>query len=86
MRLVKINDIILNMDNIAVIRSSTVGEDYGGGVEVYAYSAGQRIYLGHCNSKEDYQQWIDTVYKEFGEHFLGEIIAINDDENKELWK
>ena len=85
MRLVKINDIILNMDNIAVIRGVKAGKDYGGGVEVYAYTAGQKICLGHCDSQEDYQQWIDAVYAEFGEHFLGEIIVTEDDE-EELWK
>lgn len=86
MRLVKINDIILNMDNIAMIRGNRVGKDYGGGVDVYAYSAGQKIVLGHCDSQEDYQQWIDMVYTEFCEHFLGEIVATNDDEDEELWK
>ena len=86
MRLVKINDIILNMDNIAVIRGNRIGNDYGGGVDVYAYSAGQKICLGHCDSQEDYQKWIDAVYTEFSEQFLGEIIATNDDEEEELWK
>ncbi len=86
MRLVKVNDIILNMDNIAVIKGSRVGKDYGGGVDVYAYSAGQKIGLGHCDNQEDYQKWIDAVYTEFGEHFLGEIIATNDDDGEELWK
>lgn len=89
MRLVKVNDIILNMDNIAVIRSSAVGEDYGGGVDVYTYSAGQKIYLGHCDSKEDYQKWVYTIYTEFGEHFLGEMVSTDDDEEEpdleELW-
>ena len=86
MRLIKINDFVLNMDNIAVIRGSRIGNDYGGGVEVYAYSAGQKIILGHCNSQEEYQQWIDAVYEEFGEHFLGEIIATSDEDEEELWK
>lgn len=85
MRLVKINDVILNMDNIAVIRSSRVGKDYGGGVDVYAYSAGQKICLGHCDSQEDYQQWVDAVYGEFGEQFLGETIKSDDDDGEELW-
>ena len=85
MRLVKINDIILNMDNIAVIRGIRAGADYGGGVDVYAYSAGQKIGLGHCDSQEDYQQWVDAVYGELGEHFLGETIKL-DDEEEELWK
>ena len=85
MRLVKINDVILNMDNIAVIRGSRVGKDYGGGVDVYAFSAGQKICLGHCDSQENYQQWIDAIYGEFGESFIGEIVSV-DDEEEELWK
>jgi hypothetical protein len=82
MRLVKINDIILNMDNIAVIKGKEANNNK---VNVYAYTADQEIWLGICDSREDYQQWVDAVYTEFGEHFLGEIIAINDDE-EELWK
>lgn len=86
MRLVKINNIILNMDNIAVIRGDRVGKDYGGGVNVYAYSASQKIGLGHCDSQEEYQRWINAVYTEFGEHFLGEIVVDDDEEEEELWK
>ena len=82
MRLVKINDIILNMDNIAVVK----GKDADSGkVNVYAYTAGQEIWLGICDNREDYQQWVDAVYTEFGEHFLCEMISVDDDE-EELWK
>ena len=79
MRLVKINDIILNMDNIAVIKGKNADN---GRVNVYAYTAEQEIWLGICDNKEDYQQWVDTVYTEFDKHFLGEIIATNDDEEE----
>jgi hypothetical protein len=84
MRLVKINDVILNMDNIAVIR----GKDTGNGkVNVYAYTAGQEIWLGICEDREDYRQLISTVYREFGESFMGEIVYTeDDDEEEELWK
>lgn len=85
MRLIKVNDIILNMDNIVVIKGSKLGEDYSGGVDVYAYSADQRIYLGHCDSQEDYQQWIDALYEEFNDRFLNKVIITND-EDEELWK
>ena len=85
MRLIKINDVILNMDNIAMIRGSKVGEDYGGGIDVYVYSAGQKFYLGKCDSEEEYQQWVDMVYAGFSEQFLGETVTI-DDEDRELWK
>ena len=86
MRLVKINDIILNIDNIAVIRGNRVGKNYDGDVDVYAYSAGQKICLGHCDSQEDYQKWIDAVYAEFTDQFLGETISVEDDDEEELWK
>lgn len=82
MRLVKLNDIILNMDNIAVIRGKDTDNSR---VNVYAYTADQEIWLGVCDNKEDYQQLINAVYKDFGEHFLGETIKL-DDEDKELWK
>ena len=84
MRLVKINDIILNMDNIAIIK----GKDTGNGkVNIYAYTAGQEIWLGICKDREDYQQLISTVYREFGKSFMGEIVYTeDDDEEEELWK
>lgn len=85
MRLVKINDVILNMDNIAVIK----GKDTGNGkVNVYAYTAGQEIWLGICDHRENYRQLIREIYREFGESFMGEIVYTEDedDEEEELWK
>lgn len=82
MRLVKINDIILNMDNIAVIKGKDASNNK---VTVYAYTADQEIWLGVCDSREDYQQLIDAVYEDFGESFMGEIVYTEDDE-EELWK
>ena len=80
MRLVKINDIILNMDRIAVIK----GKDADGRrVNVYAYAEGQEIWLGICENRDTYQQLIDEIYKNFGESFIGEIVYSKDDE--ELW-
>lgn len=82
MRLVKINDIILNMDNIAIIK----GKDADSGrVNVYAYTVEQEIWLGVCDSRGDYQQLINAVYKDFGDSFMGEIISVDNDE-EELWK
>ena len=83
MRLVKINDVILNMDNIAIIKGK---EADSGKVNVYAYTANQEIWLGICNNREDYQKWANAIYGEFSDYFLGEIIATNDDEEEELWK
>ena len=82
MRLVKINDVILNMDNIAVIKGKDIANDK---VNVYAYTTNQEIWLGICDSREDYQQWVDALYGKFSEHFLGEVVSVDDDE-EELWK
>lgn len=80
MRLVKINDVILNINNIAVIK----GKDTGNGkVNVYAYTASQEIWLGICDNREDYRQMISEVYQEFGNAFAGEIV---EEEEEELWK
>ena len=81
MRLVKINDIILNMDNVAVIKGKDTGD---GEVIVYAYTVKQEICLGICRSREEYQQLINIVYKELGESFVGEMVYIENNE-KELW-
>lgn len=77
MRLIKINDIILNMDNIAVIKA----EDRS----MYAFTTHEKIYLGVCDSREDYQKLVNTVYKEFGDSFAGEIVYTEDDDDEELW-
>ena len=81
MRLVKINDIILNMDNVAVIKGKDTND---GEVSVYAYTVKQEIWLGVCRSREEYQQLINTVYKKLGESFVGEIVYTENNE-KELW-
>ena len=82
MRLVKINDIILNMDNIAVIKGKDIADNE---VSVYAYTVDQEIWLGICDNREDYQQLINAVYEDFGDNFMGEIVYTEDDE-EELWK
>lgn len=85
MRLVKINDVILNMDNIAVIKGKDTGNSK---VNVYVYTASQEIWLGICGSREEYRQLIREIYREFGESFMGEIVYTEDDdeEDEELWK
>ena len=82
MRLVKIDDIILNMDNIAVIKGKDIANNK---VNVYAYTADQEIWLDICDNREDYQQLINAVYEDFGDNFMGEIVYTEDDE-EELWK
>ena len=84
MRLVKINDVILNMDNIAVIKGKDTGNNK---VNVYVYTASQEIWLGICGSREEYRQLINAVYQDFGDSFMGEIVYTeDDDEEEELWK
>ena len=83
MRLIKINDIILNMDNIAVIKGKYIANNK---VNVYAYTVDQEIWLDICDNREDYQQLINAVYEDFGDNFMGEIISVDDDEKEELWK
>lgn len=83
MRLVKINDVILNMDNIAVIKGKDIANNK---VNVYAYTTDQEIWLGICESREDYQQLINAVYKDFGDSFIGEIVYTEEDDEEELWK
>lgn len=86
MRLVKINDIILNMEHITLIkgRDKYNLDDKYEGVDVYAYTPyGKEIYLGRCENREDYKTVIDSVYKDFGEYFAGEIV---EEEDEELWK
>lgn len=83
MRLVKINDVILNMDNITMIKSK---DTVNNKVSVYAYTVNQEIWLGICDSREDYQRWVDALYGEFSEHFLGEVVSVDDDNEEELWE
>lgn len=91
MRLVKINDIILNLDRIVVIKGEPSYEidddnDRLRWVNVKAYvESGNSVLLGRCNTQEDYQELVNTLYKEFSEQFIGDVI-IEDDDEKELWK
>ena len=82
MKLVKINDIILNMNNVVAIKGEDSCSDDD--VNVYAYTESDRIFLGVCKSRQDYKELIDAVYANFGNAFAGEIF--DEDENeKELW-
>lgn len=88
MRLVKINDIILNMDRIAVIKGRNVSSDYGGGVAVYAYvDSSSYVELGRCETKEDYEEFMSGLYKGFQESFEDEVIPRDEEEIdlEELW-
>ena len=88
MRLVKVNDIILNMDRIAVIKGRTRGESYGGGVAVYAYvDSSSYVELGVCENTEDYEKFMSALYHGIQETFIDEVVPRDDyTENlDELW-
>lgn len=85
MRLVKINDVILNLDKIVLIKGELSSND---ATEVYVkvyVENGDYILLGRCESQEDYQELMNILYKEFSEQFIGDVVSI-DDEEKELWE
>ena len=82
MRLIKINNIVLNLDRIVVIKGQRIDYDR---IKVYAYTdTANSIVLGECENEDDYEKWLDAVYSELGQTFKGEIVPIEDDE--ELWE
>ena len=90
MRLVKVNDIILNMDRIAVIRGRNRSKDYGGGVAVYAYvDSSNYVELGVCETQEDYEKFMSALYHGIQETFIEEVVPrddyTNEEELEELW-
>lgn len=90
MRLVKVNDIILNMDRIAVIKGRRRGESYGGGVGVYAYTdSSNYVELGVCETEEDYEKFMSALYYGVQEIFNDEVVPRDDyiekEELEELW-
>ena len=90
MRLVKVNDIILNMDRIAVIKGRNRSQDYGGGVSVYAYvDSSNYVELGVCETEDDYEKFMSALYHGVQEAFIGEVVPrddyTNEEELEELW-
>lgn len=86
MRLVKINDIILNLDQIVVIKGEDCynAQDELEYVKVRAYTeSANSVLLGHCNNREDYERWVSALYDSCGTAFPHEIVF---DEDKELWE
>lgn len=79
MRLIKVKDVILNMDRIAVIR----GRSYDSEVAVYAYvDSSNYVNLGVCETQEDYEEFMEGLYEALGEKFTEEVVI---DKDKELW-
>ena len=88
MRLVKVNDIILNMDRIAVIKGRNRSQDYGGGVSVYAYvDSSNYVELGVCETQEDYEKFMSALYHGMQETFIDEVVPRDDytGDLDELW-
>ena len=83
MRLVKINDIIINMDRISLIEGSRTGDK----VYVYAYTDGSNcIKLGVCDNESDFQQFMEILYQELQDTFKGEVIPhMTEEDLDELW-
>lgn len=86
MRLVKINGMVLNLDQIVVIK----GEDCYNAkneleyVKVRAYTeSANSVVLGCCEDREGYRRLINAVYESCGKAFPHEIVY---DEEKELWE
>ena len=79
MRLVKVNDIILNMDRIAVVKGRPRSKDYGGGVSVYAYvDSSNYVELGVCETQEDYEEFMKALYHGIQEIFVNEVVPRDD--------
>ena len=88
MRLVKVNDIILNMDRIAVIKGRNRSKEYGGGVAVYAYvDSSNYVELGICETEDDYEQFMKALYHGMQETFNDEVVPRDDytGDLEELW-
>lgn len=85
MRLVKVNDIILNMDRVVVIKGRPRS---GGGVSVYAYTDNSNyVELGVCETQEDYERFMGALYHGIQENFVGEVVPRDDYtiDLEELW-
>jgi hypothetical protein len=85
MKLVKINDVILNMDKVKMITGlNSYNEERGNYVIVYVDDEK----LGTCNSREEYEEFIDGLYKELFHAFPHDVIEPKEDEdnNEELWQ
>lgn len=84
MRLVKVDNVILNMDNVVMIKGHRQGN---GQVEVYAYTQDTKHYVGVCESTEDYNEFMDAFYQGMVKNWLGEAIckSKDEDEDEELW-
>lgn len=85
MKLVKINDIIINMDKVKSIRGvNSYNEEKGNYVAVYVDDEK----LGTCDTREEYKEFIDGLYEELFHAFPHDVVRPEKDEDndEELWQ
>lgn len=84
MRLIKIDNIIMNLDNIVMIKGF---KGDGGCIDVYIYPTNkERIYLGECENQNAYEQFNQALYKGLLSQFPDEVVSVNNIcEDDELW-
>ena len=79
MRLVKINNVILNMDKITMIKGKESSDNV---IKVYVYNSKGENFLGTCENEERFQAFIDELYEGLSATFPHDVVLNSD---KELW-
>ena len=69
MRLIKLNDVIVNLDKIKLIK----GESSCGDKKVSIYI--DNIYIGQCKSVEDYRVWLQSLYEIIQSDYPAEVVS-----------
>ena len=86
MRLIRFNDVIVNLDKIILIKGQDTSE---GTVKVYAYIQSDYYYIGECRNREDYQKFIGYVYSRLEDEFPNEVVPMYGgnicEDDDELW-
>lgn len=79
-RLIKFDNVIANMDEVVMIKGKNSGT-----VSVYVYTTtGDDIYLGECENRSDYEQFVQTLYDGLLGQFPDEVVSFNTYDD-ELW-
>ncbi len=85
MRLIRFNDVVINLDKVIMIKGSDTSD---GTVKVYAYTQGDYYYIGECNNRTDYQKFIVGAYDLLENKFPNEVVPMYGDiceDTDELW-
>ena len=84
MRLVKISDVIVNMDKVVMIKGKSTSSDT---INVYIYTTdNQQIYLGECQNKSSYGEFVQELYEGLLSQFPDDVVSIyNNSCDDELW-